>query len=76
MRTTLDIPDIKYRQLKIRAAEEGTSIRQIVLRSIDKELDDAVPMPVKRLAHPILKSRAPGSIRLTNDQIYDIIGFP
>jgi hypothetical protein len=76
MRTTLDIPDSQYRRLKVKAVHEGTSVRQIVLRSIDRELDNQVQTPTKRLAQPILKSRAPGSIRLNNEQIYDLIGFP
>ena len=76
MRTTLDIPDTKYSRLKTKAAHERTSIRQIVLRGIDKELDGEVPRKVNRLTQPILKSYAPGSIRLNNEQIYDLIGFP
>lgn len=76
MRTTVDIPDTKYRRLKTKAAREGTSVRQIVLRGIDKELDADAPKKVKRLSFPILKSYAPGSLRLNNEQIYDLIGFP
>ena len=76
MRTILDIPDTQYSRLKTKAAHEKTSIRRIVLRSIDKELDGEVPRRVNRLTHPILKSYAPGSIRLNNEQIYDLIGFP
>jgi hypothetical protein len=76
VRTTLDIPDAKYRRLKAKAAQEGTSVRQIVLHCIEKELDGETPRKVRRLAHPILKSYAPGSIRLNNEQIYDLIGFP
>ena len=76
MRTTLDIPDTKYSRLKTKAAHERTSIRQIVLRGIDKELDGEVPRKVNRLTQPILNSYAPGSIRLNNEQIYDLIGFP
>lgn len=76
MRTTLDIPDTKYSRLKTKAVQERTSIRQIVMRGIDKELDGEVPRKVNRLTQPILKSYAPGSIRLSNEQIYDLIGFP
>lgn len=81
MRTTLDIPDAKYRELKIKAATEGCSVREIVLRGIDHELTapaDAVPeAPKKRrfIELPIIKSKEPGTLHLTNDQIYDII-FP
>jgi hypothetical protein len=76
MRTTIDIPDETYRELKIKAAREGKPVRQIVLRGIHRELDEPVDRPVRKLAEPILKSHAPGSIRIDNDRIYDLIGFP
>ena len=41
MRTTVDIPDETYRELKIKAVREGTSVRDIVLRGIDRELGPA-----------------------------------
>ncbi len=34
MRTTLDIPDPVYRILKSKAAQEGKSVKAIVLRSV------------------------------------------
>jgi hypothetical protein len=76
MRTTLDIPDTKYRRLKTKAAREGTSVRQIVLRGVDRELNGDAATRAKRLTEPILKSFAPGSICIDNEQIYDLIGFP
>jgi hypothetical protein len=76
MRTTLDIPDQVYRRLKIKAAVEGQTVREIALRGILREIDGSVTKPVKRLSEPILKSYAPGSVRIDNEQIYDLIGFP
>jgi hypothetical protein len=76
MRTTVDIPDETYRDLKIKAAQEGTPVRQIVLRGILREIEQPVAKPTRRLAEPILKSYAPGSVRIDNEQIYDLIGFP
>lgn len=76
MRTTIDIPDDIYRKLKIKAAGEGQTVREITLRAIQQEISRSSASPVKRLTVPILKSHAPGSIRLDNEQIYDIIGFP
>ena len=35
MRATIDIPDNTYRELKIVAAREGTTIREIVLEGIE-----------------------------------------
>jgi plasmid stability protein len=76
MRTTLDIPDEVYRRLKVKAAVEGETIREIALRGILKEIDVPAAKPTRRLAEPILKSYSPGSIRIDNEQIYDLIGFP
>ncbi len=76
MRTTFDIPDETYRDLKIKAAQEGLPVRQIVLRSIQREIGLPSVKRARRLAEPILKSYAPGSIRIDNEQIFDLIGFP
>ena len=46
MKTTIDIPEPLYRKAKIRAAENGTTLKQIVLTSLDKELGTPVaPAP-------------------------------
>lgn len=76
MRTTIDIPDEIYRRLKVKAALEGQTVREIALRGIQREIEEPAAKPVRRLAEPILKSYAPGSIRIDNEQIYDLIGFP
>ncbi len=36
MRTTVEIPDRMYRQLKSRAAREGSSTRALILRGVRK----------------------------------------
>jgi plasmid stability protein len=76
MRTTIDIPDEAHRQLKIKAATDGETIREIALRGILREIHMPVARRVPRLALAILKSYAPGSIRIDNERIYDLIGFP
>lgn len=76
MRTTVDIPDEIYRRLRVKAAQEGKTIRRIALRAILREIDEPATQPVPRLTEPILNSYAPGSIRIDNEQIYDLIGFP
>ena len=76
VRTTLDIPDVAYRRLKIKAAMEGKTIRKIALRGILREIDERDTTPLPRLSEPILKSYAPGSIDIDDERIYDLIGFP
>jgi hypothetical protein len=64
MRTTIDIPDETYRKLKVKAAIEGDTLRQIVLRAIQAEIEQTDAEPARRITEPILKSYAPGSIRI------------
>jgi plasmid stability protein len=71
VRTTFDIPDETYRALKIKAATEGTSVRQIILRGVTREL--AGPKQVRKFEIPIVRSSRPGTLELTNEQIDDIL---
>jgi hypothetical protein len=74
MRTTVDIPDETYRQLKIKAANEGKPVRQIVLRGIERELGPAeAPPKPKRFQVPVIPSTQPGALHLTNEEIDDIL---
>jgi hypothetical protein len=75
MRTTVDIPDTTYRLLKSRAAAEGTSVKEMVLRGVKVVLAEHEPKRKKRTL-PVIKSKGTRVIDLTNEQIYDLIEFP
>jgi hypothetical protein len=76
MRTTVDIPDPIYRELKSRAAREGTSVKQIILRSVVSGFRRSESTGPKRLKFPIINSEQPGTLEIDNERIYDLIGFP
>ena len=101
MRTTLDIPDRMYRALKARAAKQGCSVKELILRSVEKEvksssrrrsqeseslspeviqkiraiyglpdLQQEVRLKRKgRIKLPIVRSKQPGTLRLTNESL-------
>jgi hypothetical protein len=73
MRTTIDIPDETYRELKIKAAREGTAVRQIVLRALERDLEAGQTRPVRKLELPLIRSTRPGTLHLTNEDIDDIL---
>lgn len=75
MRTTVDIPDETYRNLKIKAAQEGTPVRQIILRGIQRELEGTEGKPVRKLQLPLIRSSRPGTLHLTNEQIDELTAF-
>jgi hypothetical protein len=77
MRTTIDIPDPVYRRLKSRAAREGSSAKKLILRGVEQVLGDKrAKLNRKRVKLPIVRSKRPGTVRLDNARIYDIISFP
>ncbi|MHB8301835.1 MAG: hypothetical protein ACYDC6_03205 [Acidobacteriaceae bacterium] len=76
MRTTVDIPDALYRELKSKAAHEGCSVKDIVLSSILVRLTGHTIQKQNRRRPPVVASREPGTLKIDNERIFDIIGFP
>lgn len=71
MRTTLDLPDDLMRRAKIAAVERGTTLRELVGGALERELSAAtraVTAP-RRAKFPIFRSKAPGSLNLTAEDI-------
>ncbi len=75
MRTTVDIPDPLYRALKKKAAQEGNSVKALVLRGVERELRSSPPKRGPRRP-PVIESDDPGSLDLDNAKIYELISFP
>ena len=75
MRTTVDIPDPLYRRLKGKAASEGSSIKDLILRSVEEKLEPR-QRTRGRVQLPIVRSKRPGSLKLDNAKIFEIIPFP
>jgi hypothetical protein len=76
MRTSIDIPDPAYRELKIRAAREGKTVRQLVLLGIERVLSGNQEKPIRKFELPTIPSLRPGTLELTNEQIDDLLFLP
>jgi hypothetical protein len=77
MRTTVDIPDPLYRELKEEAARKGTSVKQILLESVVARRARAESKaPRAKLRFPLVTSKQPGSLRLGEEGVYEYIPFP
>lgn len=76
MRTTVDIPDPLYRRLKSRAARERRSVKELMLRGVEGELQFRRKKSKRKLFLPLIRSKRPGSLRLDNAKIFEIIPFP
>ena len=76
MRTTVDIPDSMYRRLKSEAALRGCSVKDLVLRGVRAELQSQRSKRKRKMVKlPIIDSKRPGSLKLTNRKINEIL-FP
>lgn len=69
MRTTLDLPDPLFRSLKARAAMDGTSLKDLLVRLVQRGLAENqahTTEPLKRSPLPVLIS---GPLSLTAEQM-------
>jgi len=72
MRTTVDIPDPVYRQLKSQAALQGCSVRELILRGVQSTLK--LPSPSgRRVVLPLIRSKRKRPLKLSNQQINKIL---
>lgn len=76
MRTTIDIPDALYRELKSRAGREKRSVKELILRGVEIELGGRRKKRSRRVTLPIVRSRKPGTLEMDNAKIFELIPFP
>jgi hypothetical protein len=78
MRTTVDFPDPVFRELKMRAASEGKTVRELVLEGLALRLR-AGNEGAKRIRgprFPVIRAKKPGSLKLGKEGVYEYIPFP
>lgn len=73
MRTTVDVPDSLFRQMKALAALRGQSLKEFFLRAIQRELLRETGKKQRTDKLPLIRSRKPGSLRLSNAEIEDYL---
>jgi hypothetical protein len=75
MRITVDITDSLYRELKSEAAQEGRSVKELILRGVEVVLQRTPRRrrPVSSL--PLVRSQQPGTAALDDAKIFDVIPF-
>ena len=76
MRTTIDIPDTLYGELKAKAAREKRSVKELILRGVEIELRAKPKKRTRRVVLPIVRSKSPGSLIIDNAKIFELVPFP
>ena len=75
IRTTVDIPAPVYRKLKEQAAQQGCSVRDLLLNGAERVLLNPQRPRRRRVQFPLLDSKGP-KVNLTNQRLYELIEFP
>jgi len=71
MRTTVDIPDELYRKLKAKAALEGSTVKGIIVRLVEGEVQGKKRRG--RTRFPLIKSKRNRKINPSNAEIDEIL---
>jgi len=72
---TVEIPAALHRKLKKRAAQDGSSVRQLVLRAVEAILEQQEHPRKHRARLPVIRSKGP-KVDPTNEQLYSQVEFP
>ncbi len=78
MKTTVELPDDLMRAIKVRAAEEGRSIKDLLSELLRTALGPARPKAVPKVRHkplPTLKSKhaAPKGQEMTPERVAEVL---
>jgi hypothetical protein len=73
MRTTIDLPNDLFRQVKSKAALRGETLKEFVQAAIEKEISVNTPASSFRVKLPLIKSKKPKSLSLTNAEIENLL---
>jgi len=70
MRATIDLPDALFRRAKAVSSLQGKTLKEFITRAVEHELAaNAVRLEPRRVEFPLVRSKRPGSIRVTPDRI-------
>lgn len=80
MRTTIDLPDALYRKTKAVAALRGSSMKEIVIQAVEREVRSVIaatetkPGRIKRKPLPVIHLAPGQKLDLTGFDFDDLLG--
>ena len=73
MRTIIDLPNDLFRQVKSKAALRGETLKKFVRAAIGKEISVESSAGSSRVKLPLIKSKRPKTLLLTNAEIENLL---
>ena len=74
MRTTVDVPEPVFRKMKATAALRGVSLKEFPLSAVEHEMTRKSSAKDYTVRLPLIRSKHPGTLNLTNAEIEDSLG--
>jgi len=71
MRTTVDLPDALFRQVKSVAALKGSTLKEFIQDALQQAVASGRGVRRHKVRLPLIRSKHPGALRLTNADIED-----
>jgi hypothetical protein len=73
VRTTVDIPDELFRDLKLKSAREGVTLKQLIVKALESHIHDVRRRKPRRIRGPLIRCKSKKPIALTNAEIEDLL---
>lgn len=73
MRTTVEIPDALFRRTKAVAALRGSSLKDLIVQAIEKEVSSPKPERVHRVQLPLVPARKGKKLNLDGFDFDDLL---
>jgi len=73
MRTTLDVPDPLFRQVKSAAALKGSTLKRFIQDALQQAVASGRGGRRRQVRLPLIRSKHPGTLDLTNADIEDLL---
>lgn len=69
MRTTVDLLELLFRQVKSLAALRGSSLKEFIKDALQQAVSAYPAQHGRKVRLPLIRSKHPGALRLTNADI-------
>jgi hypothetical protein len=73
MRTTVDLPDPLFRQVKSVAALRGSTLKEFIQDALQQAVTVNRSVRRHKVRLPLIRSKHPGTLRLTNAEIENLL---
>ena len=74
MRTTIDMPDALFRKTKAVAALRGSSLKELIIHAVEKEVSTSPAARPKRVKLPLIHMSPGKKLDLTNFDFDELLG--